>query len=79
MGMYVKYTPIRVDFDLAPSLTPSNNKCFVVIRGIFIREIREFRESSAHKVGPLPKLLKLPNHYQRKFSDSAVQYGRPNP
>jgi hypothetical protein len=49
MGMYAKYTPIRVAFDLAPSLTPSNNKCFAVIRGhllplFIIREFREFRE-----------------------------------
>ena len=26
MGMYVKYTPIRVNFDLAPNLTPSDKK-----------------------------------------------------
>ena len=26
MGMYTKYTPIRVNFDLAPNLTPSNKK-----------------------------------------------------
>ncbi len=78
MGMYAKYTPIRVDFDLAPSLTPSNNKYFAVIRGHRavegrcmltreFREIREFRESSAHKVRSIPKLprlLKLPKHYQ---------------
>ena len=26
MGMYAKYTPIRVNFDLATNLTPSNKK-----------------------------------------------------
>ena len=26
MGMYAKYTPIRVNFDLVPNLTPSNKK-----------------------------------------------------
>ena len=28
MGMYAKYTPIRANFDLAPNLTPSNNKLY---------------------------------------------------
>ena len=32
-GIYVKYTPFRCNFDLAPNLTPSNNKLFAVIRG----------------------------------------------
>ena len=29
MGMYGKYTPIRVNFDLAPNLTPSDKKLCV--------------------------------------------------
>jgi hypothetical protein len=29
MGMYTEYTPIRVNFDLAPNLTSSNKKLVV--------------------------------------------------
>jgi hypothetical protein len=32
MGMYAKYTPIRVNFDLATNLTPSNKKLGSEIR-----------------------------------------------
>ena len=44
MGMYAKYTPIRVNFDLAPNLTTSDNKLFEANLGGFYREFREFSE-----------------------------------
>ena len=35
MGMYAKYTPIRVNFDLAPNLTPSDKKLGRGAAGLF--------------------------------------------
>ena len=52
MGMYAKYTPIRVNFDLAPNLTHSDKKfgraalSVVSVKSLrlFIREFSEFSE-----------------------------------
>ena len=73
MGMYAKYTPIRVNFDLAPNLTHSDKKLgsatlnvdIVGVKSLrlFIREFREIREVSdfLNSLNSLNSLRKLGN------------------